>query len=71
MRVCIEACVDPRLNSASLTTTSGQLRSWVSRGIEYQQKLRKLSFGIVVLHVPRNKIVEQIQPGAVIHVPPV
>jgi len=54
----------------------------IDRGFEHEQNLKKLSFGIVILHVPKNRMehyrplfpellqaVERIKPGEVIHVP--
>lgn len=54
----------------------------IDRGFEHEQNLKKLSFGIVIVHVSRNRMeyyrplfselldaVERIKPGEVIHVP--
>lgn len=52
------------------------------RGFEHEHNLKSLSFGIVIVHVPRNKIdfyrplfpqllkaTKRISPGQVVHVP--
>jgi hypothetical protein len=54
----------------------------IDRGFEFEHNLRNLTFGIVIVHVHRNRIeyyrplfpalvdaVERIRPGEVIHVP--
>jgi hypothetical protein len=58
----------------------------IDKGFEHEHNLKKLTFGIVIVHVPKNRIeyyrplfpvlvgaVEQVRPGEVIHVaaPPV
>jgi len=58
----------------------------IDQGFEHEHNLKKLSFGIVIVHVARNRMehyrplfsvlldaVERVQPGQVIHVsaPPV
>jgi predicted nuclease of predicted toxin-antitoxin system len=58
----------------------------IDQGFEHEHNLKKLSFGIVIIHVARNRMeyyrplfpllldaVERVQPGQVIHVsaPPV
>ena len=53
----------------------------IDRGFEFEHNLRKLSFGIVILHARRNRIeyylplfpallaaIEAIRPGEVLHV---
>ena len=53
----------------------------IDRSLEYQQNLRKLDFGIVIVHVPKNRIAcyepifgqilaaaEDARPGRVLHV---
>jgi predicted nuclease of predicted toxin-antitoxin system len=55
----------------------------IDRGFEHEHNLRKLKFGILIVHVGLNKLesyrslivdlkdaVEQVQPGVVAHVPP-
>jgi hypothetical protein len=54
----------------------------IDGGLEYQHRLENLSFGIIVLHAPTNKIEDlrilapeilrvlaRIQPGELVHVP--
>lgn len=54
----------------------------IDRGFEYQHNLRRLRFGIVVVHVAKNKVeyyqplypqlkeaVSRVRPGEVVHVP--
>ena len=54
----------------------------IDRGFEYEHNLKKLSIGIVIVHVARNKLefyralapqlreaVARVQPGEVVHVP--
>jgi len=58
----------------------------IDKGFEHEHNLKKLTFGIVIVHVPKNRIesyrplfqalasaVERVRPGEVIHVtaPPV
>ncbi len=53
----------------------------IDRGFEFEHNLKKLTFGIVIVHVARNRVsyyrplypailatVERVQPGEVIHV---
>jgi hypothetical protein len=53
----------------------------IDRGFEFEHDLKKLTFGIVIIHVPKNRIayyrplfpaliaaVEKIGPGQLIHV---
>ena len=53
----------------------------IDRGFEYEQNLQKLTFGIVIVHVRRNRIeyyrplfeqlrdaVDSVRPGQVVHV---
>ncbi len=53
----------------------------IDRGFEFEHNLRRLSFGIVILHAKRNRIeyylplfpalldaIEKVSPGEVIHV---
>lgn len=54
----------------------------MDRGFEYEHNLKKLQVGIVIVHVPKNKIefyrplaadllaaIATVEPGAVVHVP--
>jgi hypothetical protein len=58
-------------------------RSWLTldRGFEYEHNLSKLQFGIIIVHVPKNKIafyrplrekilaaVDRIPAGRVVHI---
>jgi predicted nuclease of predicted toxin-antitoxin system len=58
----------------------------IDKGFEHEHNLKKLAFGIVIVHVPKNRIeyyrplfqvlvgaVERVRPGEVIHVtaPPI
>ena len=53
----------------------------IDRGFEHEHNLKRLSFGIVIIHVPRNRMeyyrpllpllqdaVERVKPGQVVHV---
>ena len=55
----------------------------IDKGFEHEHNLKKLSFGIVIVHVPKNRMeyyrplfqalveaVGRAKPGHVIHVPP-
>jgi hypothetical protein len=71
-----------------LSLIQGQFDVFVTidQGFEFQHNLKRLSFGIVIVHIPINKVelyrplfpeliaaVERVEPGKVIHVgmPPV
>jgi predicted nuclease of predicted toxin-antitoxin system len=54
----------------------------IDKGFEHEHNLKKLSFGIIIVHVARNRMeyyrplfqsllqaVERVKPGEVIHVP--
>jgi hypothetical protein len=54
----------------------------IDKGFEHEHNLKKLNFGIVIVHVARNRMefyrplfrelldaVERVKPGQVIHVP--
>lgn len=67
-----------------LVHAQGQYDVFVTldKGFEHEHNLKKLSFGIVIVHVARNRMeyfrplfkalldaVEQVKPGQVVHVP--
>ncbi len=70
-------------DSSLLTLSDGRFEAFVTldRGFEFEHKLSRLSFGIVIVHVARNSIshyrplypnlvlaIDAIKPGQVIHV---
>jgi hypothetical protein len=76
VRILLDECVNPRVRAAF----PGHEVTTVTRSIEHQQNVAALDFGVVIVHVARNRLshyeplfermrkaVETVQAGEVTH----